>query len=151
MGTKHLNIVRSIMTEERHDEQVAENHIRSINTIKKAAIGDKYVVLVQWERVDGASRVLEPVSRIWADAPAILKKKWENPPSCFEKECAQMWRKSSIQASKVCVMFFLASWHRQFSRECDGALNTYVSLATLTSPLGVHIKKKGQREDFVQG
>ena len=60
-----------------HLEHQAEYHIRGISEIKKATLGDEYVVLAQWEGLDEAESTWEPVSRILEDAPAMLKK---DPP-----------------------------------------------------------------------
>ena len=57
-----------------HLEHQAEYHIRGISEIKKATLGDEYVVLVQWKGLDEAESTWEPVSRILEDAPAMLEK-----------------------------------------------------------------------------
>ena len=88
----HLYVVQNIVTRERKDvhvarmryycdaklrvtsrvqdifqylEHQAEYHIRRISEIRKATLGDEYVVLVQWEGLDKAESTWEPVSRIF--------------------------------------------------------------------------------------
>ena len=55
-------------------ESQVEYHIRSISTIKRAASGDKFVVKVAWERLEEAKSTWEPVSRMFHDKPAVLRK-----------------------------------------------------------------------------
>ena len=55
-------------------ENQGEYHIRSISAIKGAANGDKFVVKVAWEGLEEAESTGEPVSRVFHDAPAVLRK-----------------------------------------------------------------------------
>ena len=48
-------------------------HIRSISAIKRVASGDEFVVKVAWEGLEVES-TWEPVSRVFHDAPAALRK-----------------------------------------------------------------------------
>ena len=51
-----------------------EYHIRSIFAIKWAPSGDEFVVKVAWEGLEEAEITWEPVSRVFHDAPAVLRK-----------------------------------------------------------------------------
>ena len=51
-----------------------EYHIRSISAIKRAASGDEFVVKVAWEGLEETESTWEPVSRVFHDAPAVLRK-----------------------------------------------------------------------------
>ena len=42
--------------------------------IKRAASGDEFVVQVAWEGLEEAESTWEPVSRVFHDAPAVLRK-----------------------------------------------------------------------------
>ena len=55
-------------------ENQGEYHIRSISAIKRAANGDEFVVNLAWEGVEEAESTWEPVSRVFHDAPAVLRK-----------------------------------------------------------------------------
>ena len=55
-------------------ENQGEYHIRSISTIKRAASGDEFVVKVAWEGLEESEGTWEPVSRVFHDAPAVLRK-----------------------------------------------------------------------------
>jgi len=55
-------------------ENQGEYHIRSISAIKRAASGDEFVVKVAWEGLEEAESTWEPVSRVFHDAPAVLRK-----------------------------------------------------------------------------
>ena len=55
-------------------ENQGEYHIRSISAIKRAASGDDFVVKVAWERLEEAESTWEPVSRVFHDAPAVLRR-----------------------------------------------------------------------------
>ena len=55
-------------------EKQGEYHIRSIFAIKRAASGDEFVVKVAWEGLEEAESTWEPVSRVFHDAPAVLRK-----------------------------------------------------------------------------
>ena len=39
-----------------------------------AASGDEFVIKVAWEGLEEAESTLEPVSRVFHDAPAVLRK-----------------------------------------------------------------------------
>ena len=51
-----------------------EYHIWSISAIKQAASGDEFVVKVAWEGLEEVESTWEPVSRVFHDAPAVLRK-----------------------------------------------------------------------------
>ena len=55
-------------------ENRGEYHIRSTSAIKWAASGDEFVVKVAWEGLEEAESTWEPVSRVFHDAPAVLRK-----------------------------------------------------------------------------
>ena len=55
-------------------ENQGDYHIRSISAIKRAASGDEFVVKVAWEGLEEAKSTWEPVSRVFHDAPAVLRK-----------------------------------------------------------------------------
>ena len=55
-------------------ENHGEYHIRSISAIKRAASGDEFFVKVAWEGLEEAESVWEPVSSVFHDAPAMLRK-----------------------------------------------------------------------------
>ena len=55
-------------------ENQGEYHIWNISAIKRVASGDEFVVKVAWERLEEAERTWEPVSRVFHDAPAVLRK-----------------------------------------------------------------------------
>ena len=55
-------------------EKQGEYHIRSISAIKGAASGDEFVVKVAWEGLEEAESIWQPVSRVFHDAPAMLRK-----------------------------------------------------------------------------
>ena len=55
-------------------ENQGEYHIRSISAIKRAASGDEFGVKVAWEGLEEAESTWEPVSRVFHDAPAVLRK-----------------------------------------------------------------------------
>ena len=55
-------------------ENQGEYHIRSIPAIKRAASGDEFVVRVAWKGLEEAESTWEPVSRVFHDAPAVLRK-----------------------------------------------------------------------------
>ena len=61
-------------SESRQNLVQREYHIRRITDVDKAKRGDEYVVRVQWEGLDDEDSTWEPVSRIFADAPAVLRK-----------------------------------------------------------------------------
>ena len=54
-------------------EIIGEYHIRSISAIKRAAGSDEFVVKVAWEGLEEAEITWEPVSRVFHDAPAVLR------------------------------------------------------------------------------
>ena len=51
-----------------------EYHIRSISAVKQTASGDEFVVKVAWEGQEEAESTWEPVSRVFHDASAVLRK-----------------------------------------------------------------------------
>ena len=55
-------------------ENQGEYHIWSMSSIKRAASGDQFVFMVFWERLGEAESIWEPVSRVFHDAPAVLRK-----------------------------------------------------------------------------
>ena len=55
-------------------DHLAEYHIEEITAAKRAARGDGFVFFVKWMGLDEAEGTWEPVSRVMADAPAILEK-----------------------------------------------------------------------------
>ena len=55
-------------------ENQADYQIRGISAIKRAASGDEFVVKVAWEGLEEAESSWEPVSRVFHDAPAVLRK-----------------------------------------------------------------------------
>ena len=55
-------------------EKQGEYHIRSIFAIKRAASGDEFVVKVAWEGLEEAESTWESGSRVFQDAPAVLRK-----------------------------------------------------------------------------
>ena len=58
-------------------ENQGEHHIRSISAIKRAASGDEFVVKVAWEGLEEPESTWEPVSRVFHDAPDVLRKELE--------------------------------------------------------------------------
>ena len=56
-------------------ENQGEYHIRRISAIKRATSGDEFVVKVAWEGLEEEESPWEPVSRVFHDAPAVLRKK----------------------------------------------------------------------------
>ena len=65
---------RSSASSAKQLENQGEYHIRSISAIKGAAIGDEFVVKVAWEGLEEAESIWEPVSRVFHDAPAVVRK-----------------------------------------------------------------------------
>ena len=57
-----------------HLENQGEYHIRSLSAIKRAASGDEFVVKGALEGLEEAESTWEPVSRVFHDAPAVLRK-----------------------------------------------------------------------------
>ena len=55
-------------------ESQGEYHIRSISAIKRAASGDEFVVKVAWEGLEEAESTWGHASRMFHDAPAVLRK-----------------------------------------------------------------------------
>ena len=55
-------------------EHQGQYHIGSISAIKLAASADEFVVKVAWEGLEEAESTWEPVSRVFHDAPAVLRK-----------------------------------------------------------------------------
>ena len=55
-------------------ENQGEYHIRSIPALKRAASGDEFVVKVAGKGLEEAESTWEPVSRVFHDAPAVLRK-----------------------------------------------------------------------------
>ena len=55
-------------------ENQGEYHIRKISAIKRAESGHEFVVKVAWEGLEEAEGAWEPVSRVFHDAPAVLRK-----------------------------------------------------------------------------
>ena len=55
-------------------ENQGEYHIRSISVITRAASGDEFVVKAAWKGLEKAETACEPVSRVFHDAPALLRK-----------------------------------------------------------------------------
>ena len=55
-------------------ENQGEYHIRSIYAIKRAAIGDEFVVNVAWQGLEEAESTWELVSRVSHEPPAVLRK-----------------------------------------------------------------------------
>ena len=51
-----------------------EYHIRGISAIKRVARGDEFIVKVDREGLEEAESIWEPVSRVFHDAPAVLRK-----------------------------------------------------------------------------
>ena len=51
-----------------------EYHIRGISAVKRAASGDGFVVKVAWEGLEEAESTWEPSSRVFYNAPAVLRK-----------------------------------------------------------------------------
>ena len=49
-------------------------HIRGISAIKRAASVDELVVKVAWKGLEEAESTWEPVSRVFRDAPAVLRR-----------------------------------------------------------------------------
>ena len=52
-----------------------EYHTRSISAIKRAASGEEFVVKVAWEGLEEVESTWEPLSRVFHDAPAELRKR----------------------------------------------------------------------------
>ena len=65
-----LEIIGELLKVENHGEY----HIRSISVIKRAAGSDDFIVKVAWEGLEEAESTWEPVSRVFHDAPAVLRK-----------------------------------------------------------------------------
>ena len=57
-----------------HQEHQGEYHIRGITAVKPAKYGNEYLVNVMWEGLEDEESTWEPVSRVFADAPAVLRK-----------------------------------------------------------------------------
>ena len=55
-------------------ENQGEYHIQTISAIKRTASGDAFVVKVTWEGLEEVESTWEPVSRLFRDAPAMLRK-----------------------------------------------------------------------------
>ena len=63
-----LKIVGELLKVSQQLEDQGEYHIRSISAIKR------FVVKVAWEGLEEAESTWEPVSRVFHDAPAVLRK-----------------------------------------------------------------------------
>ena len=55
-------------------ENQGEYHTRRKSAIKRAARSDEFVLKVAWEGLEEAENTWEPVSRVFHDAPAVLRK-----------------------------------------------------------------------------
>ena len=55
-------------------ENQGECHIRSISAIKRAASDVEFAAKVAWEGLEEAESTWEPVSRVFHDAPAVLRR-----------------------------------------------------------------------------
>ena len=71
---RHLQVTKRLQDVFQHREYQGEYHIRGITDVKKAKRSDEYVVRVLWEGMDDEECTWEPVSRVFADAPAVLRK-----------------------------------------------------------------------------
>ena len=69
-----LEVIGELLKVFQHLENQGEYHIRSISAIKRAASGDEFVVKVAWEGLEEAESTWEPVSRVFNDVPAVLRK-----------------------------------------------------------------------------
>ena len=69
-----LQIAGELLTVFYQLKNQGEYHIRSISAIKLAARGDEFVVKVAWEGLEEAESTWEPVSRVFYNAPAVLRK-----------------------------------------------------------------------------
>ena len=111
-----LRVTSRLQDSFQHLEHQAEYHIRGIPEIKKATLGDEYVVLVQWERLDEAKSTWEPVSRILEDAPAMLKKQIRLlKPSAVVKEGLNSWscgRADEFSGARDISFFFFIELFR---------------------------------------
>ena len=79
-------------------EHQGEYHIRGISAIKRAASGDGFVVTVAREGLKEAESTWEPVSRVFHDAPAVLRKelkalrlKAEQKPALVQRYGLRFW------------------------------------------------------------
>ena len=73
-------------------ENEGEYHIRSISAIKRATSGDEFVVKVAWEGLEKAESTWEPVSRVFHDAPAVLRKELKSLRLMAEQKLALVQR-----------------------------------------------------------
>ena len=70
----NLEIIGELLKVLKKLENQGEYHIRSISAIKRAASCDEFVVKVAWEGLEEAESTWETVSRVFHDAPAVLRK-----------------------------------------------------------------------------
>ena len=75
-------------------EQKVEFYNRSIDDVRKARLGDEYVVLVQWERLEDAEGTWEPVSRIMEDASTVLRRELKRikPSATIKRELQRRYK-----------------------------------------------------------
>ena len=69
-----LEVVGELFTVFQQLEDQGEYNIRSISAIKRAASGDEFVVKMAWERLKETESTWEPASRVFHDAPAVLRR-----------------------------------------------------------------------------
>ena len=69
----NLEIIGELLKVFKQVENQGEYHIRGISAIKQTA-SDELVVKVAWEGLEEAESTWETVSRVFHDAPAVLRK-----------------------------------------------------------------------------
>ena len=69
-----VEIIGELLKVFQHFENQGEYHTRSISAIKPAASDDEVVVKVAWEGLGEAESTWEPVSRVYHNAPTVLRK-----------------------------------------------------------------------------
>ena len=72
-----LEITGELRKDYQQFENQGEYHIRSISATNRAASGDEFVVKVACEGLEEAESTWEPVSRVFHDAPAVLRKEFK--------------------------------------------------------------------------
>ena len=72
-----LEITGELLKVFQHLKNQGEYHIQSISAIKRAARGDEFVVKVAWEGLEEANSTWKPASRVFHDAPAVLRKEFK--------------------------------------------------------------------------
>ena len=71
---RDLNVTSTFKQVFQHIDQQGEYHIRAITDVKRARMGDEYVVKVLWEGLEDDEGTWELVSRVLEDAPTVLRR-----------------------------------------------------------------------------